>query len=110
MLVNPEPLAIGLYNAKLISDSEKDIYSAIKIPQHEKVDIEIPNSLSSKGKERKIVLLQRGLSDNYVTLCFNAYKGGIISLGRLAEMLLCDSPDALLELCGIYHQKLDYGD
>ncbi len=110
MLVNPEPLAIGLYNARLISESEKNIFSTIKIPQHEKIDIEIPNSLSSKGKERKIELLQRGLSDNYVTLCFNAHKDGIISLGRLAEMLLCDSQDALLELCGIYHQKLDYGD
>ena len=110
MYVNPESLAIGLYNARLISDSEKNAYAAIKIPQHEKKDSELPDNLSPKGKERKINLLQKGLSDSYVTLCFAAYREGLISLGRLSEMLLCNSHSDLLEICGIYNQRLDYGD
>ena len=110
MYVNPESLAIGLYNAKLISGSEKNTYAAIRIPQHEKKDSEFQDHLSSKEKERKTNLLQKGLSGSYVTLCFDAYREGLISLGRLSEMLLCNSHDELLELCGIYNQRLEYGD
>lgn len=110
MHINPEVLSIGLHSAGLISVSEKNAYSALKVPQKEKIDIEIPDSLSPKGKERKIGLLQRGLSDSYVTLCFTAYREGKVSLGRLSEMLLCDSPHELLEVCETYHQRIDYGD
>lgn len=110
MYINPEVLSIALYSARLISEVEKNNYSAIKIPKQEKIDIEIPESLSPKGKERKISLLQKGLSDKYVTLCFTAYREGKVSLGRLSEMLLCDSPLELLEVCEIYHQRIDYGD
>ena len=110
MYVNPESLVIGLYSANLISATEKNTLSIIKIPPHEKMDSEIPASLSQKSRERKIDLLQRGLSDNYVTLCFAAYRENKITLGRLSEMLLCDNTHALLELCEIYNQRLDYGD
>lgn len=109
MYVNPESLVIGLYNARVISESEKNTYVAIKIPQHEKKDSELPDHLSPKGKERKINLLQKGLSDSYVTMCFDAYREGFISLGRLSEMLLCNNNAELLELCGIYNQRLEYG-
>jgi Zn-dependent peptidase ImmA (M78 family) len=109
MHINPETFAIGLYNANLISDSDRKSFSEIKISQSEKNDSELPDSLSLKEKERKIISLQKGLSDNYVTLCFDAYRGGIITQGRLSEVLLCDNPIELLEICNIYRQRIDYG-
>lgn len=110
MYINPESLAIGLHGAKLISAENKNAYSKIKIPAHEKTDSELPSSLSTNGRARKITLLQKGLADSYVTLCFHAYRERIISQGRLSEMLLCDNQHELLGICDIYNQRLNYGD
>jgi Zn-dependent peptidase ImmA (M78 family) len=110
MHVNPESLSIGLLNAKLISEDDKMKFSKIKIESKEKLDSELPLSLSIKGRERKVVLLEKGLSDYYVNLCFEGYREGIISQGRLAEMLLCNSKYDLLEICSIYNQRLNHGD
>lgn len=110
MYVNPESLAIGLYSAKFISAEDRKIYSKIRIPSNEKADSELPNSLSASGRARKIVLLQKGLADSYVALCFHAYREGIISQGRLSEMLLCDTQYELLKLCDTFNQRLNYGD
>ena len=40
--------------------------------------------------ERKVILLQRGLTNFYVDLCLEAWNRGIVSTGRAAEMLLVD--------------------
>lgn len=109
MHINPETLSIALFNASLISEAEKNEYSVLKIQQSEKEDIELPKTLSVKGRARKLFLLQKGLSDYYVSLCFDAYYEGIITQGRLAEMLLCGGLDELLEICNVYNQKIDYG-
>jgi len=51
---------------------------------------------------RKDILLQRGLSDFYVSKCFDAYANGLITKGYLSEMLLINSSD-LSEIAKIYN-------
>lgn len=68
----------------------------------------MPTYLSGTQLARKAALLERGLSDHYVGLCFDGYKQGKISLGRLAEALLC-SRGELSELAKLYGGSL-YGD
>jgi hypothetical protein len=73
----------------------------LKIPKGAKVDPELPLTLSERGRHIKIELLQRGISSHYAQLCFDAYQQGIISSGRLAEMLLTEEKD-LWEIGKLY--------
>lgn len=90
LMVNPEPLAIALKDAELISDDQVALLRGLTIPRERKSDPELPDSLPSRTRARKESLLQRGLSDGYVGLCFDALERGIISAGRLTEMLLAN--------------------
>jgi Zn-dependent peptidase ImmA (M78 family)/transcriptional regulator with XRE-family HTH domain len=106
--VNPEPLAYALREAGLISDTEASSFKFLKIPRELKADPELPNDLTGRARMRKEALLQRGLSDDYVTLCLQAYDDGIITHGRLSEMLLIDETE-LDQLCSVYGRMLDHG-
>jgi len=101
--VNPEPLAIALCEAKLISKQQQSSFKKLKIPLGKKTDAELPVDLSVKTRQRKLQLLQRGLSDYYVKLCFDAYEKDLVSLSRIAEMLIIDEEDIheLIELYGV---------
>lgn len=106
--VNPEPLAYALREAELISEPAVSTFRSLKIPQAEKNDPELPENLSEKSRHRKESLLQRGLSDDYVALCLSAYEEGVVTRGRLAEMMLADETE-LDQLCATYGRKLDHG-
>lgn len=56
----------------------------------DKVDPEAPDYLTEVQVNRRKQLLERGLSDYYVGLCFEAHQRGLISAGRLGEALLAD--------------------
>lgn len=86
--VSPAALGIALSNADLISKQTEDMIKSVRIPRELKIDPELEKSLSPKGKERMHVLLKKGLSREYVNLCFTARRNNIISNSRLAEMLL----------------------
>jgi Zn-dependent peptidase ImmA (M78 family) len=101
-LINPITLSIALKNENLITNEDFNKYSKLIIPKNEKENPEIKKSLSKKNQEKKLYLLQKGLSDYYVSICFQAYRNKIISKGRLAEMLLCISPNELLLFSEIY--------
>lgn len=88
--VNPEALSITLKDADLINYSQYKTFKALKIPRVQKNDAELPSSLSEKARVKKLSLLQKGISDYYVKLCFDAYMQDIVSLPRIAEMLLID--------------------
>jgi hypothetical protein len=60
------------------------------VPADQKADPELSN-LSGRAEERKRMLLERGLSTPYVRLCLEAYAQGVISGGRVAEMMLVDN-------------------
>lgn len=65
-----------------------------RVPKEAKVDPELSPSLTPSARERKAALLARGLSDHYVALCSEALTQGLISLGRVSEMLLCQPAEA----------------
>ncbi len=88
--INPEPLSIALKVAGLISEEQQNHFKTLKILQSQKIDSELSVSMSENGKNRKLALLQKGLSDYYVKLCLDAYRADIVTLSRVAEMLLID--------------------
>ena len=100
--VNPEPFAYALKDTGLIKDQQVERFRQLKIPRHEKIDPEIPQNLTNCKQERRKLLLEKGLCQSYANLCFDAQSRGVISSGRLAEMLLCDAYElpALADLFG----------
>ena len=99
--VNVATLVIALQREGRISEATAGQLLELKIPRAEKMDPELPPSLSAAGRALKIELLRRGLSTHYARLCFDAYDRGLTSWARLAEMLLSDER-ALSEIGSLY--------
>lgn len=98
-------LAIALREAKLVDQATYARIIRLRVPYDIKIDPELPESLNSVQRSRKKQLLELGLSDHYVGLCFDALRAGVISQGRLAEALLCSQAE-LLELSNLYGRTL----
>jgi Zn-dependent peptidase ImmA (M78 family) len=98
-------LAIALKEAKLIDTGVHDRIRNLRVPREAKIDPELPKSLSTTQRQRKAHLLELGLSDHYVGLCFEGFGAGAISIGRLAEALLC-SHGELAEFASLYGRTL----
>ena len=107
--VSTEVLAYALKRERLINSAIVDIIKGVRVPKKDKVDPEIPATLTPQSKERKIHLLERGLSTYYVNLCFEGYRSGIASAARLAEMLLVETDAELRALASVYGEHLQYG-
>jgi len=101
-------LAIALKEAQLVDGATYDHIRNLRVPREAKLDPELSDSLSVTQRERKARLLESGLSDYYVGLCFEGFSTGVISVGRLAEALLC-SHGELAELAILYRRTL-HGD
>lgn len=106
--VNPETLSIALSDAKLIDDNAQQHYRQLKIPRDQKVDPELPSSLAPGVRARKEALLERGLSDYYVRLCIEGYSEGVVSAGRLTEMLLASRENECEQILDLFGEKLSY--
>lgn len=98
-------LAIALKEAKLVDAAAYNRIRSLRVPREAKIDPELPESLNATQRERKARLLESGLSDHYVGLCFEGFSAGLISIGRLAEALLC-SQGELAELSALYGRTL----
>jgi Zn-dependent peptidase ImmA (M78 family)/transcriptional regulator with XRE-family HTH domain len=98
-------LAIALKEAKLVDAAVYNRIRGLRLPREAKVDPELPDGLNAVQRERKARLLELGLSDHYVGLCFDGFSEGLISIGRLAEALLC-SHGELAELASLYGRTL----
>jgi Zn-dependent peptidase ImmA (M78 family) len=109
LMVNAEPLAYALKEEGLINEHQVLAFKDVKIPRDRKSDPELPDNLPPRIRARKEELLQRGLSDSYVGLCFDGYERGVISSGRLAEVLLLSEPE-LQEMVNLYGRKLSHVD
>jgi len=107
LMVSTEALAYSLKQNDLIDNATEEMIKQTRVPKEQKTDPELPVNLSEKGRERKAMLLQSGLSDYYVKLCFSAYRNNIISLARLAEMLLIDER-ILPDMAALYGERLQY--
>ncbi|MGE3752777.1 MAG: helix-turn-helix domain-containing protein [Planctomycetota bacterium] len=107
--VSTHALAIALKDAGLISDAKHHQLRRVRIPRSEKVDPELPPALAQGPRRRKEEMLMRGLSENYVELCFRAHEAGVISQGRLAEALLVDAT-TLPQVAALYRHRIVYGE
>lgn len=103
--VSCSALAIALREAKLADEATYIRISRLRVPRNDKIDPELPESLNPTQRSRKEQLLERGLSDYYVALCFEAHSSGVISRGRLSEALLCSQAE-LTELANLYGRTL----
>ena len=102
-------MAYALKRERLITSDEVEIIKKVRVPKQDKIDPEIPISLSPASRVRKRELLERGLSDYYVRLCFESYREGVVSAARLAEMLLMEGDSELRSLANLYGEHLQYG-
>lgn len=104
--VSCDSLGIAMKEAGLTDEAASDRIRRCRVPSGVKLDPELPWGLTGAQRARKATLLERGLSDYYVGLCFDGYKQGVISLGRLAEALLC-SRGELGELAKLYGRSVN---
>jgi Zn-dependent peptidase ImmA (M78 family) len=103
--VSCHALSIALKNANLIDAAAADRMRGMRVPREAKVDPELPDTLNPSQRERKIKLIELGLSDFYVGLCFDAFDNGVISMGRLAEAMLSSQAE-LGAIADIYGRSL----
>lgn len=99
--VSCHALSIGLQAERLVSEDAFQRIKSSRVPRTSKIDPELPAHLTDRQLERKTRLLERGLSSSYVALCLDAASQGLITQGRLAEALLCDSAE-LQDLLALY--------
>jgi Zn-dependent peptidase ImmA (M78 family) len=85
--VSTEVLRISLKEQRIIDDVIFNQLNGSRVPRSQKVDPEIASE-TGRTRDRKISLLQRGLSMHYVTECLEALNGGRISHARAAEILM----------------------
>ena len=102
--VNTDPLLIAIKNAGINVNTE--LFSNVKVPLTKKFDPELLG-LTDFRYNLKLSLLERGLSEFYVTNLHRAYEKGEISAGRLADCLLCDESN-LQSIVEIFKLKLLY--
>ncbi|WP_434347659.1 helix-turn-helix domain-containing protein [Myxococcus virescens] len=86
--VNTDTLVFALKREGILTEVAARSFMGLRIPKGSKIDPELPPTLSARGRQTKHDLLRRGISTHYAQLCFDAYRQGVVSLGRLAEMML----------------------
>lgn len=103
--VSCSALGIALVEAGLVDEQRGAQIQKLRVPRDAKKDPELPEDLTPSRRLKKAHLLEFGLSDFYVGLCFDAFKDGVISRGRLAEALLTSQSD-LVEFAALYGRSL----
>ncbi len=106
--VSTMALSFALREAGLVEESTAKTIRSVKVPNAEKIDPEAPADLNDKQRARREALLERGLSDYYVGLCFEAHQRGLISAGRLSEALLADHVETR-EISVLYGRAINNG-
>ena len=103
--VSCDAFGIALHKSKLVNYEASKHIRGLRVLAADKVDPELPSTLSESQQRQKAALLNLGLSDHYVGLCFEAHRNGLISTGRLAEALLL-SHGELQEVAILYGRAL----
>ncbi|MFO0680508.1 MAG: XRE family transcriptional regulator [Sandaracinus sp.] len=99
--VNAPTLARAMTEANVITRDVSERFRALRLPRASKEDPELGGGLTERQRERKARMLDRGLSQSYVELCFDAYSAEKVSRGRVAEALLIGE-DELDEVARLY--------
>lgn len=103
--VSTTALAIALKETGIVDGQVFELIRSVRLTRQDKVEPEAPASLNASQLERRRRLLEMGMSDYYVGLCFEGYQRGVISSGRLAEILLTDRA-GLSEVSVLYGRAL----
>jgi Zn-dependent peptidase ImmA (M78 family) len=103
--VSTEALSYALLDAQHIDQDTARLIRSVRVPLADKVDPEAPEHLTLMQLNRRKQLLERGLSDYYVGLCFEAHQQGLISAGRLGEALLSDHKETR-EISMLYGRRI----
>jgi hypothetical protein len=85
--VSTEVLRISLKEQRIIDNITFNQLKGSRVPRDQKIDPEI-GSETGRTRDRKLSLLQRGLSMRYVNECLEALDNRRISHARAAEMLM----------------------
>lgn len=106
--VSTSALAKALKDAGVVDNNQAQAIRSVRVPQDQKIDPEAPQSLSFLQRQRRLGLLDRGLSDYYIGLCLEAFEARRISVGRLVEVLRI-RPDELPEVAALYGRTIGHG-
>lgn len=106
--VSTAALAKALKDAKLIDPDFATQISRVRNNTF-KIDPEAPENLTTSQRTRRLALLERGLSDYFVNLCFEAHYKQLISTGRLIEVLHV-SHSELADVAILFGRTINYGD
>ncbi len=106
--VSVAALLKGLKDANLIDPATALRFRSIRVPAAVKIDPEAPENLTNSQRERRLSLLERGLSDYFVNLCFEAHYRELISSGRLIEALRIHQSD-LPEIAVLFGRTIRHG-
>lgn len=106
--VSVSALLKALKDAKLIDPTTASNLRSIRVPASSKIDPEAPENLTDSQRARRLSLLERGLSDYFVNLCFEAHYQELISTGRLIEALGI-SQSELPELAILFGRTVNHG-
>jgi Zn-dependent peptidase ImmA (M78 family) len=104
--VNIKPLLIALKENKLINDIYYETFKGVFVPDAMKIDPELKD-LSPFSLERMQYLFKNGLTHEYVIKCYKAYDKGIISISKMAELLLVDL-NGLYEINELFKLGIEY--
>ena len=85
--VSTQVLGISLKEYRLLSNDVFNNLRGVRVPRDQKVDPEIATE-TGRTRERKLTLLEHGLSMHYVNECLEALNKEQISHARAAEMLM----------------------
>lgn len=103
--VSTTALSFALQEAAIVDAGTAATIRSVRVPSAEKIEPEASIDLTDKQRARRIALLERGFSDYFVGLCFDAHQQGKISAGRLSEALLADHVE-LHEISILYGRSI----
>ena len=106
--VSVQALLLALVSSRKISDEQRrtvlDAVPRAPVPP----DPELEGELTPEQLARKMDLLDRGLSQHYVSICFDAYARGTVTLGLLSEMLLTTAA-GVCEIADAFGRSIGHG-
>lgn len=93
--VNTETVLYAMQGAGWLSEAETGEWSARRprIGRDQKIDPDLPATLTDRQRERMRAAIERGLDRRFVELTARAVRGGEITFGRAAELLDVDRED-----------------
>ena len=101
--VSVPALLTALVAAEMITmEKREELRSAPRPPEPPDPELE---GVNSTQLSRRSVLLERGISVDYVNLCFEAFSQDVISFGLLCEMLLSNAAE-IHEIAQIFGRSI----